>query len=155
MPPFEIEDLSALKEFEGRELPPTDWFVLTQDRIQRFAEATEDRQWIHVDAERATRESPYGGPIAHGFLTLSLLSYFAAQAIRVRNGAGMRINYGLNRVRFPSAVRAGSAIRARMTILSVKEAPQFVDAVFSMTIETQNAGRPCCVAEWLVRYYRG
>jgi acyl dehydratase len=146
--------LSALKEFEGRELPPTDWFVLTQDRIQRFAEATEDRQWIHVDAERAARESPYGGTIAHGFLTLSLLSYFAAQAIRVRKGVGTRINYGLNRVRFPSAVRAGSAIRARMMLLSVKESPDFVDVVFSMTIESQGAEKPCCVAEWLVRYYR-
>ena len=155
MPPFEIEDLSALKEFEGRELPPTDWFVLTQDRIQKFAEATEDRQWIHVDPERAARESPYGGAIAHGFLTLSLLSYFAAQAVRVRKGAGMRINYGLNRVRFPSAVGAGSAIRAHMTLVSVKESPQFVDVVFSMTIEAQDAKKPCCIAEWLVRYYRG
>jgi acyl dehydratase len=154
MPPFEIEDLSALKEFEGREMPPTDWFVLGQDRIQKFAEATEDRQWIHVDPERAGRESPYGGTIAHGFLTLSLLSYLAAQAIRVRKGGGMRINYGLNRVRFPSAVRAGSAIRARLTLLSVKESSQFVDVVFSMTIESQGAEKPCCVAEWLVRYQR-
>ncbi|HXX13910.1 MAG TPA: MaoC family dehydratase [Candidatus Eremiobacteraceae bacterium] len=135
-------------------MPPTDWFVLTQDRIQKFAEATEDRQWIHMDAERAARESPYGGTIAHGFLTLSLLSYLAAQAIRVCKGVGMRINYGLNRVRFPSAVRAGSAIRARMTLLSVKESAQFVDVLFSMTIESQGAEKPCCVAEWLVRYYR-
>lgn len=155
MPPFEIEDLSALKAFEGRELPPTDWFVLGQDRIQKFAEATEDRQWIHVDPERAARESPYGGAIAHGFLTLSLLSYFATQAILVRDGVGMRINYGLNRVRFPSAVRTGSAVRARLTLLSVKESSQFVDVVFSMTIESQDAQKPCCVAEWLVRYYRG
>lgn len=154
MPPFEIEDLRVLKEFEGRELPPTDWFVLSQDRIQKFAEATEDRQWIHLDAERAARESPYGGTIAHGFLTLSLLSYLAAQALRVRKGVGMRINYGLNRLRFPSAVRAGSAIRARMTLLSVKESAQFVDVVFSMTVESQGSAKPCCVAEWLVRYYR-
>jgi acyl dehydratase len=154
MPPFEIENLSALKEFEGRELPPTDWFVLTQDRIQKFGQATEDRQWIHLDAERAARESSYSGTIAHGFLTLSLLSYFAAQAIRVRKDVGMRINYGLNRVRFPSAVRAGSAVRARMTLLSVKESPEFVDVVFSMTVESQGSAKPCCVAEWLVRYYR-
>lgn len=154
MPPFEIEDLRALKEFEGRELPSTDWFVLSQDRIQKFAEATEDRQWIHLDAERAARESPYGGTIAHGFLTLSLLSYLAAQALRVRKGVGMRINYGLNRVRFPSAVRAGCAVRARVTLLSVKESPEFVDVVFSMTVESQGSAKPCCVAEWLVRYYR-
>jgi acyl dehydratase len=154
MPPLEIAHLDRLKEFEGREAPPTDWFVLTQDRIQKFAEATEDRQWIHLDSERAARESSYGSTIAHGFLTLSLLSYFSQQAIRVREGAGMRINYGLNRVRFPSPVKAGSAMRARVILLTVTESPQFVDAVFSVAIETQGVDKPCCVAEWLVRYYR-
>jgi acyl dehydratase len=154
MPPFEINHLNSLKEFEGRELPPTDWLVLTEDRIQNFANATEDRQWIHVDPQRAARESPYNGTIAHGFLTLSLLSYFSAQAIRVREGVGIRINYGLNRVRFPSPVRAGSAIRARVTLLSVKESAAFVDITFSVTIEIQGADKPCCIAEWLVRYYR-
>jgi len=154
MPPLEIDHLNALKEFEGREAPPTDWLVLTQDRIQKFADATEDRQWIHVDPERASRESPYGSTIAHGFLTLSLLSHFSREAIHVRNGVGIRINYGLNRVRFPSAVRSGSAIRARVRLLSVQESPEFADAVLSVTIESQNADKPCCVAEWLVRYYR-
>jgi acyl dehydratase len=154
MPPLEIDHLCSLKEFEGRELPPTDWVVLTQDRIQNFADATEDRQWIHVDPERAARESPYGGTIAHGFLTLSLLSHFCGQAIRVREGVGIRVNYGLNRVRFPSAVRAGSAIRARVTLLSVKESTEFADIVFSVTIESQSTDKPCCIAEWLVRYYR-
>jgi acyl dehydratase len=154
MPPFEVNQLSSLKEFEGRELPPTDWLVLTQDRIQKFADATEDRQWIHVDPERAARESPHGGSIAHGFLTLSLVSYFSGQAIRVREGVGIRINYGLNRVRFPSPVRAGSVIRARVTLLSVEESAAFVDLTFSVTIESQGADKPCCVAEWLVRYYR-
>jgi acyl dehydratase len=154
MPPFEINHLNSLKEFEGRELPPTDWLVLTEDRIENFANATEDRQWIHVDPQRAARESPYNGTIAHGFLTLSLLSYFSAQAIRVREGVGIRINYGLNRVRFPSPVRAGSAIRARVTLLSVKESAAFVDITFSVTIEIQGADKPCCIAEWLVRYYR-
>jgi acyl dehydratase len=154
MPPFEIDHLSSLKKFEGRELPPTEWLVLTQDRIQKFADATEDRQWIHVDPERAAHELPYGGSIAHGFLTLSLVSYFSGQAIRVRDGVGIRINYGLNRVRFPSAVRAGSAIRARVTLLSVKESAEFADIIFSVTIESQGADKPCCVAEWLVRYYR-
>jgi acyl dehydratase len=154
MPPFEIDHLNSMKTFEGRELPPTDWLVLTQDRIQKFADATEDRQWIHVDPERAVRESPYGGTIAHGFLTLSLLSHFSGQAIRVREGVGIRVNYGLNRVRFPSAVRAGAAIRAGVTLLSVKESPKFVDVTFAVTIETQGADKPCCVAEWVVRYYR-
>jgi len=154
MPPLEIDHLEQLKELEGREVPPTEWFVVTQDRIQKFADATEDRQWIHVDAERAARETPYGGSIAHGFLTLSLLSHFSAQAIRVREGIGRRINYGLNRVRFPSVVRAGSAIRARIVIVSVKESPEFVDATYAVTIESQDADKPCCVAECLARYYR-
>jgi acyl dehydratase len=154
MPPFEINNLDSLKQFEGHDLPPTDWLVLTQDRIQKFADATEDRQWIHVDPKRAARESPYGGTIAHGFLTLSLVSYFVRQAIRVREGVGIRVNYGLNRVRFPSALRAGSAIRACVTLLSVKESAGFVDIIFLVTIESEGADKPCCVAEWLVRYYR-
>lgn len=154
MPPFEVEDITALKKHEGQELPPTDWFVLSQERIQQFADATEDRQWIHVDEERASRESPYGGTIAHGFLTLSLISHFSAQSIRVKRGAGMRINYGLNRVRFPSAVRSGSAIRARFALASVRETAEFVDIILSATVECQGTEKPCCIAEWIVRYYR-
>jgi len=158
MLPFEIENLNSLKQCEGREFPATDWFVVTQDRIQKFADATEDRQWIHLDLERAQRESPFGGSVAHGFLTLSLLSYFLKQAIRFRSGPAMSVNYGLNKVRFPSAVRAGSQVRARVTLLSAKESPQFVDAAFlihveSQGVENQLSGKPCCVAEWLVRYY--
>ena len=153
MPPFEIEHLNFLKQCEGREFPATDWFVVTQDRIQKFADATEDRQWIHLDSERAQRESPFGGSIAHGFLTLSLLSYFVRQAIQIRAGVAMSINYGLNKVRFPSAVHAGSQIRARVTVVSVKESPEFVDAAFLIRVESQSSDKPCCVAEWLVRYY--
>jgi acyl dehydratase len=153
MPPFEIENLDFLKQCEGREFPATDWFVVTQDRIQKFAEVTEDRQWIHLDPERAQRQSPFGGSIAHGFLTLSLLSYFVRQAIHIRSGVAMSINYGLNKVRFPSTVRAGSPVRARVTLLSAKESPEFVDASFLIRIEDQSSDKPCCVAEWLVRYY--
>jgi len=153
MPPFEIENLNSLKQWEGREFPATDWFVVTQDRIQKFAEATEDRQWIHLDPERARRESPFGGSVAHGFLTLSLLSYFLKQAIQIRSGIAMSVNYGLNKVRFPSAVRAGSQVRARVTLLSVKESPEFVDAAFLIHVEGRSPGKPRCVAEWLVRYY--
>ena len=153
MPPFEIENLSSLKQCEGREFPATGWFVLTQDRIQKFADATEDRQWIHLDPERARRESPFGGTIAHGFLTLSLLSYLLKQTIQIRSGVAMGVNYGLNKVRFPAAVRAGSPIRARVTLLSVKESPEFVDAAFLIHVESQSSAKPCCVAEWLVRYY--
>ena len=153
MPSFEIENLNCLKQFEGREFPTTDWFVVTQDRIQKFADATEDRQWIHLDSDRAQRESPFGGTIAHGFLTLSLLSYFLKQAIHIRSGVVMTLNYGLNKVRFPSAVRAGSPVRARVTLLSVKESPEFVDAAFLIHVESQPSNKPCCVAEWLIRYY--
>jgi len=153
MPPFEIENLSSLKQWEGREFPATDWFVLTQDRIQKFADATEDRQWIHLDPERAQRESPFGGSVAHGFLTLSLLSYFLKQAIHIRSGIAMSVNYGLNKVRFPSAVRAGSPVRARITLLSAKESPEFVDAAFLIHVESPSSSKPCCVAEWLIRYY--
>jgi len=157
MPPFEIENLNSLKQFEGREFPATDWFVIAQDRIQKFADATEDRQWIHVDPERAQRESPFGGTVAHGFLTLSLLGYFLKQAIQIPSGVAMTVNYGLNKVRFPSAVLAGSPLRARVTLLSAKlsekESPAFVDAAFLIHVESQSSGKPCCVAEWLVRYY--
>src|ERR1039458_4888587 len=138
MPPFEIENLNSLKRCEGREFPATDWFVLTQDRIQKFADATEDRQWIHLDPERARRESPYSGSIAHGFLTLSLLSYWLKQAIHIRSGVAMTVNYGLNKVRFPSAVHAGAQVCARVTLLSAKESPEFVDAAFLLHVESQH-----------------
>jgi acyl dehydratase len=153
MPPLEIDHLNSLKQWEGRELPATDWLVLTQDRIQKFADATEDRQWIHLDPARAQRESPFGGSVAPGFLTLSLLSYWLKQAVQIRSGVAMTINYGLNKIRFPSAVRAGSQVRARVTLLSVKESPEFVDAAFLIHVESQSSAKPCCVAEWLVRYY--
>jgi acyl dehydratase len=153
MPPFEIESLQSLKQWEGREFPATEWFTVTQDRIEKFADATEDHQWIHVDPERAARESPFGGSIAHGFLTLSLLSHFLKQAVQVRSGVGMSINYGLNKVRFPSAVLAGSAVRARVSLLSVKETAGFMDTTFLIHVEAKSSEKPCCVAEWLVRYY--
>jgi acyl dehydratase len=153
MAPIAIENLQSLKGLLGREVGVTDWLTLTQERIEQFAEATEDRQWIHLDCGRAQRESPYGATIAHGFLTLSLLSYFLKQAIEIRSGVRMGINYGLNRVRFPAAVRAGSRIRARVCLESLKELLDCVEAIFSISIECQGAEKPCCAAEWIVRYY--
>jgi len=153
MPAFEIENLNSLKQSEGRQFPVTDWLVITQDRIQKFADATDDRQWIHVDPERAQRESPFGGVIAHGFLTLSLLLHFLKQAIHIRSGVEMTVNYGLNKIRFPAAVRAGSKVRARVTLAAVKQSPEFVDATFHIHIESESLSKPCCVAEWLIRYY--
>ncbi len=153
MPPLVLETMQSLKDYLGREIGLTDWFKVTQDRIQRFAETTEDRQWIHLDPERAQRESPFGGTIAHGFLTLSLLSYFLKQAIQIRNGVRLSVNYGLNRVRFPAPVHADSKIRARVTLQSLKDLPGGVETVFALSVEGENSGKPCCVAEWVVRYY--
>jgi acyl dehydratase len=153
VPPLVVETVRSLEEVVGREIAVTDWFPVTQDRIEQFAEATEDRQWIHLDRERAQRESPYGGTIAHGFLTLSLLSRFLQQAIEIRSGVRMGVNYGLNRVRFPSPVRAESRIRARVTLQSYRELRDSAEAVFSVAVESQDAKKPCCVAEWVVRYY--
>jgi acyl dehydratase len=148
-----LEDVRALKEFVGREIGVTGWLSLTQKRIEQFAEATEDRQWIHLDRERASRESPYGTTIAHGFLTLSLVSYFVREAIEIRGGVRMVVNYGLNRVRFPSPVRSDSKIRARIAVLTLKELSDAVEVTFNVTIESENSDKPCCVAEWVVRYY--
>jgi acyl dehydratase len=153
MPPLVIESLQSLKDFAGREIAVTDWLTVTQDRIQKFAEATDDRQWIHLDHERAQRESPYGTTIAHGFLTLSLLSYFIKQALLIKNGIRMAINYGSNRVRFPSPVHSESRIRARVTLQSYKQLPECVEAVFVVSMEAEGALKPCCVAETIVRYY--
>jgi acyl dehydratase len=154
MPTRVIEDLNDFKSFAGREIGMTDWLVVTQERIQQFAEATEDRQWIHVDPERAKRESPYRTTIAHGFLTLSLLSFLMKQAIQIKSGVRMAVNYGLNRVRFPSPVRADSKIRGRFTLLTLKEVSNAFEAVFSVSVESEGADKPCCVAEWIIRYYR-
>jgi acyl dehydratase len=144
----------SLQEFAGREIAVTDWLMMTQERIDRFAETTGDQQWIHVDRERAQRESPYGSTIAHGFLTLSLLSHFMKQAIQFSSRVRMAVNYGLNRVRFPAPVRAGANIRARIGLLSLEEVSDALQAVFSVTMEIENSDKACCVAEWVVRYYR-
>jgi len=153
MAPIVVDNLQSLKNFLGREIGVTDWFTLTQERIQQFAEATEDRQWIHLDSERAQKESPYGATIAHGFLTLSFLSYFLKQAIEIRSDVRMGINYGLNRVRFPAAVRAGSRIRARVSLQSLKELSDCTEAAFFISVECEGAEKPGCSAEWIVRYY--
>lgn len=151
--PLVLETPHSLRDLVGRELILTDWFPITQERIEQFAEVTEDRQWIHVDRERAERESPYGTTIAHGFLTLSLLSRFMKEAIQIRGGVRMSVNYGLNRVRFPSAVRADSKIRVRFILQSLEDVPDALEAVFDARVEVQGGDKPCCVAEWVVRYY--
>ena len=159
MPPLVVQSLDALKDLVGREISTTDWFEITQERIREFAEATEDRQWIHLDPFRAQRESPYATTIAHGFLTLSLLSHLLQQALQIKSGVRMVVNYGLNRVRFPSPAPADSKIRARFILQSLKDAGNSVEAVFSIAVEVQNREgqsepKPCCVAECVIRFYR-
>jgi len=153
MPPLVLETPDLLKDYVGRELAVTDWFPLTQERIQQFADATEDRQWIHVDGERARRESPFGTTVAHGFLTLSLLSHFLHQALEIRGGARLAVNYGLNKVRFPAPARMGSKLRARVTLRSFKEMRNTHQVVFSVWVEAEGEEKPCCVAEWVVLYF--
>jgi acyl dehydratase len=153
MLPLVVVNPQSLRELVGRELEVTEWFVVSQDRIALFADATEDRQWIHLDRARASEESPYGTTIAHGFLTLSLISHFLKSAIQVQSGVRLAVNYGLNRVRFPAAVHADSRIRARVALLALKELSDSVEATYSVTIEREQSEKPACVAEWIVRYY--
>ncbi len=155
MPKRVLESPDSLKELLGQEIAVTDWFHISQERIQQFADATLDHQWIHVDVERAKLESPFKAPIAHGFLTLSLLPHFMHEALEIKQGVRLGVNYGLNRVRFVSPVRAGSNIRARIVLQSLKDVPpDGVEGVFNATVELENSDKPCCVAEWVVRYYR-
>jgi acyl dehydratase len=152
MPTLVLASLQSLKDYVGREIATTGWLPVTQERILQFAIATGDRQWIHIDPIRAQRESPYGATIAHGFLTLSLMSQFMREAIRLPTEVRQTINYGLNRVRFPAPVRAGEKIRARVRLKSCSELTGSVQAVFDITIETEGGEKQCCVAEWILRY---
>jgi acyl dehydratase len=153
MAPLVIEAPQSLSNFVGREIAVTEWFTVTQGIIRQFAEVTDDRQWIHLDPDRAKNESPYGTTIAHGFLTLSLISRFLKEAIDVRGAVRMRVNYGLNRVRFPAPVRAESQIRARITVQSTRDLPDATEATYSVLLECPGEEKPCCVAECIIRYY--
>jgi acyl dehydratase len=153
MPTREVNSIEELRSITGQEALLSDWFELTQERINQFADATNDHQWIHTDVERSKMESPYGTPIAHGFLTLSMLSYLCKQTITINFPIKMGINYGLNRVRFPSAVPAGSRIRARLVLQSIEDITGGQQLVWNITVEREGGNKPCCVAEWLVRYY--
>jgi acyl dehydratase len=130
----------------------SDWIDITQERVDRFAEATDDHQWIHVDPARAAVESPFKGTIAHGFLTLALLSPLARRAMTFPS-IRMAINYGVNRVRFVSPVPAGSRVRARFTPAAVEITRDAVQVTWAVTIEREHGTKPCAIAEWIVRYY--
>jgi acyl dehydratase len=143
---------SDLKQHLNIEVGPTDYLVVDQERVARFAEAVEDRQWIHTDVERAARESPFKATVAHGFLVLSLLSHFVTTVVDVQ-GAQMIVNCGLNSVRFLDPVLAGSRLRGRMRLKECADGPGFVQATWRVTVECEGGRFPACTANWLIRYY--
>src|SRR5947208_16107148 len=145
-------DVHTLRDRIGQEIAVSDWLEVSQARINQFADATGDHQWIHVDAARAATESPFKTTIAHGFLTLSLMSALIRESIQF-TGLRMAINYGLNRVRFVSPVPSGTRIRARIAPAAVDEISGGFQVTWQVTIERERSEKPCCVAEWLVRYY--
>lgn len=144
------DSLESLRASVGREVFVTDWVEMTQRRIDLFAEATDDFQWIHVDTKRAQRDSPFGSTIAHGFLTLSLLGHFYEQHLTLPF-CEMGLNYGLNRVRFTSPVRAGSQVRGRFTLARLEDIAGGLQLTFQVHIEIAGSERPACVAESVVR----
>lgn len=147
-----FDTLDELAACVGQEVATSDWVTVTQEQVNRFADATGDHQWIHVDVDRA-RAGPFGAPIAHGFMTLSLLPVFFDSAFEIRQG-GMGVNYGLNKVRFTSPVPVGSRLRARMTLLSATPIDgNGLQMAWSVAIEREGAEKPVCVAEALVRRY--
>ncbi len=138
-----------LEGLVGQEVGVSEWVEVTQERIDTFAAATGDLQWIHTDPARAA-DSPFGGTIAHGFLTLSLLSIFAAQAVALEGGRH-RLNYGLNRVRFTAPVRSGSRVRGRFTLAALMDVAGGFQIMYAATVEVEGSAKPALVAEWLVR----
>ena len=151
-----FNSLAELEQVVGHEVAISDWVAIEQQRVDLFADATDDHQWIHVDPERA-RQGPFGAPIAHGFLTLSLLPHLMAQAIEMKNSV-LGVNYGLNKVRFPSPVPVGSRLRGHFKLLSMEKLPPqmgFPGAqfVWEVTIEREGSDKPVCVAESVTRRY--
>lgn len=148
----EIASLAELKGLIGQEVAVSEWVEITQERVNLFADATGDHQWIHLDVERSRKESPYGGTVAHGFLTLSLLPMLMASAIRMSD-VRMGVNYGLNKVRFPAPVPVGSRVRGRMMLMAVEDIPGGAQMTWQVTMEREGGDKPVCVAESISRRY--
>ncbi len=146
-----IDGLAKLADHVGEHLGYSDWVTVTQEQVNQFAEATGDHQWIHVDPERA-KSGPFGGPIAHGYLTLSLAPMLLEQVIRV-TGISMGVNYGLNKLRFPSPVPVGSKVRLGGTLAAAEEIAGGAQVTIDMVIEVEGATKPSCVASGVFRYY--
>ena len=144
--------LAELPSLKGQLLGASEWFEITQQRVNTFADATGDHQWIHVDVERASRESPFGGPIGHGFLTLSLFVTMWSQVLVVTD-AGMAVNYGLNKVRFPAPVPVGSKVRLTATLVDVEEVRGGLQLTVGGVIEREGGDKPVCVLESVTRLY--
>ncbi len=145
--------LDDLRASVGKELGVSKWREITQHQIDQFAQITGDDQWIHIDQDRAARESPYGTTIAHGFLTVGLLSSLINEAVEITGDFKMRVNYGFNRLRFTGAVPAGSRIRGRFTLQSIKDVDGGVEIAWLSTVEVEGRDKPALVAEWLGRTY--
>src|SRR5271156_4288317 len=141
----------ALPNLVGQEIGVSDWLVIDQDRINKFADATGDHQWIHVDVEKA-KTGPFGSTVAHGFLTLSLTNLFLPQLIEVR-GISMGINYGLNKIRFPAVVPAGSRIRGKGELISVENQKGAIQSIIRITVEVEGNAKPACIAEAISLWY--
>jgi acyl dehydratase len=146
-----FESVAAFRTSQGEHLGYSDWHVITQDRVNAFAEATGDHQWIHVDPAAAAH-GPFRGTVAHGYLTLALIPMLAVEVFQV-DGVRMGVNYGLNRVRFPAPLPTGSSVRAGVRPLSIEDIDGGVHIVNEVTIERAGGDKPCCVAETVVRYY--
>ena len=150
--PTTFQSPSELPAAVGRHLGYSDWLPITQERVNLFADATGDHQWIHVDPERA-KSGPFGGAIAHGYLTLSLVNCFLPQIVEVR-GISMGVNYGADRVRFPAPVKVGARVRGGAELLKVEETKDGgVQATIRVTVEVEGGGRPACVVDTISRYY--
>jgi len=150
--PLETHSLDELKALSGGEIGVSRWFEMPQQRIDTFADATDDHQWIHVDPARAKAESPFHCTVAHGFLTLSLLPAMLDSVLRMRD-VKLAVNYGLNKVRFPAPVPAGSRVRARVALAGIEEEKSGVQLTFEVTVECEGQAKPVCVAEFLIRRY--
>jgi len=147
-----FDSLDEVRAAVGRELGTSGWLSVDQDRISRFADVTEDHQWIHVDAERAAREGPFGSTVAHGYLTLSLVSRLIGETVSF-SGVTFAVNYGTNKVRFPAPVRVGSRIRGRTTLAAVEEIPGGIQTIIAVTVEVEGQDKPGCFAEIVSRFY--
>ena len=148
----EIKSLDELKSLIGQEVAISDWLSMPQERINQFADATNDHQWIHLDAERAKQESPFRNTIAHGFLTLSLLTAVMQNAIHL-SYAKMALNYGLNKVRFPAPVPVNSRLRGRIKLQQIDDIKDGAQMIWEISLEREGSTKPVCVAEWIVRCY--